>query len=75
MAVKATKRQLSEAELYAPDLDDDGELDPEHYPLPAGDEIEDPYLAEVWEKALKELEEITPAADDSQENTTEEEHS
>ena len=68
MAIKATKRQLSEAELNAPDLDDDGELDPEHYPLPAGDTVEDPYLAEVWAAAVKELEEMTPEEDTQEEH-------
>ena len=50
MAVKIAERKLSEAELYAPDLDE-GEVDVEHYPLPDAGEIEDPYLAEVWEAA------------------------
>ena len=57
MAVKAdgSGRRLSEAELNAPDLDDDGELDVETYLLPSVDGIEDPYLADVWEAALGEM--------------------
>lgn len=52
MAVRETSRKLSEVEIYAPDLDEDGEFDVESYPLPAGDGIEDPYLAEVWDTAV-----------------------
>ena len=55
MAVNPDLRKLTE-ELYAPDLDDDGETDVERYLLPAGDEIEDPYLAEVWDAAVQLLE-------------------
>ena len=53
MAIKAG-RKLTEADLYAPDLDD-GFLNVEHYPLPGGDGIEDQYLRTVWEAAVKML--------------------
>lgn len=59
MAVRTSSRRLTEAELNAPDLDDDGDFDVEHYPLLAADvsAIDDPYLAEVWDAAVKLLEE------------------
>jgi len=53
MAINTDLPKLAEARLNAPDLDDEGELDVETYPLPEY-EGEDPYLAEVWE-AAKEL--------------------
>jgi hypothetical protein len=49
MAIKASGRKLTEAELNAPDLDDDGNLDVEHYLLPDASGITDPYLRDVWE--------------------------
>lgn len=52
MAVKALHGELSEAALNAPDLDE-GQLDVEHYPLPSGDDIADPYLREVWAEAKR----------------------
>jgi hypothetical protein len=53
MATKpAGKRRLSEADLNNPDLDDDGNLDVEHYPLPDASDIDDQYLAEVWDEAV-----------------------
>lgn len=42
--------KLSEAEMNAPDLDDDGEFDVEHYPLPACD---DPKLKAAWDEAMR----------------------
>lgn len=57
MAVRQTERKLTEAELYAPDLDEDGELDVEHYSIPTGNDAADPYFAEVWDAALKLLDE------------------
>lgn len=51
MAIKTTGRKLNEAEMNAPDLDD-GQLDVEHYPLPDGSTIEDPYVRAVWEEAV-----------------------
>jgi len=44
---------MSEAELNAPDLDDEGNIDVEHYPVPGGDDIADPYLREVWAESVK----------------------
>jgi hypothetical protein len=55
MATKATGRKLSEAELNASDLDDDGNLDVETFPVPDGSAIEDPYLKNVWQRAVKDL--------------------
>lgn len=60
MAVQHDSQKLTEAELYAPDLDEDGELDVERYSLPSYDG-DDPYLAEVW-GAAKELIEGPPTA-------------
>jgi hypothetical protein len=51
MATKTT-RKLTEAELNAPDLDDEGELDVEHYPLPSAKGIKSKQLAAAWEEAL-----------------------
>lgn len=53
MAINPKLPQLTEPGLNAPDLDDDGTLDVEHYQLPSADEIEDPYLAGVWSEAAK----------------------
>lgn len=53
MAVNTSIPKLSEAELNNPDLDDAGVLNVESYPLLSGDEIEDPYLSEVWNEAVK----------------------
>lgn len=55
MAINTELKKLTEAELNDPDLDDDGEINVESYPLPSGDEIEDPYLAEVWKAAVKQV--------------------
>ena len=55
MAINHKLRKLSEAELNDPDLDDNGEVNVESYPLPSDDEIEDPYLAEVWQAAVESL--------------------
>jgi len=55
MATKAGERKLSEAELNAPDLDDDGNLDVEHYPIPDGSGIKDEYLRSIWDEAVKGL--------------------
>lgn len=52
MAINTQLPKLTEAELNNPDLDDDGELDVERYPLPSGDEIKDRYLAKVWNEAI-----------------------
>lgn len=46
---------MTEAELNAPDLDDDGNLDVEHYPVPDGVSVEDPYLRAVWDAAVRGL--------------------
>jgi len=43
---------LSEAELYAPDLNE-GELDVDYYRVPDESAIPDPYLRSVWEAALQ----------------------
>ena len=55
MAINPNVRQLTEAELYAPDLDDDGNLDPETFPLSERIDTDDPYLQEVWREAVEEL--------------------
>lgn len=68
MAVRTTERKLTEAEINSPDLDEDGELDVERYALPAGDEIEDPYLAETWDAALKLLDEESPPEEEEDED-------
>ena len=60
MAVKVDKRKLTEAELNAPDLDEDGNIDVERYPVPAGADITDPYLREVWQEAVGLLEAEQP---------------
>ena len=57
MAVKTTVRKLTEAEMNAPDLDDDGNLDVEHYELPSGENITDPYLRKVWDSAVRLIQE------------------
>ncbi len=57
MAVNVDLPELGEARLNAPDLDENGELNVERYQLPSGDEIENPYLAEVWDAARAILEE------------------
>lgn len=56
MAIKSGSRRLSEAELNAPDLDDDGNFDVETYSLPQAS-FDDPYLSQVWEDARRLLEE------------------
>jgi len=55
MAVKNSKRELSEAQLNSPDIDQDGEFDVEHYQLPSGDNIKDNYLRTVWNDAVEGL--------------------
>jgi hypothetical protein len=45
----------TEADLNAPDLDEDGNLDVEHYPVPDGRAIRDPYLRGVWDDAVQSL--------------------
>lgn len=55
MASKPSIRHLSEAERYAPDLDDDGNLDPETFPIPTAEGIDDPYLQQVWQAAVEGL--------------------
>jgi len=50
MAIKTGERQLTEAEIYAPDLDE-GVVDVETYPIPDGSEIADPYLQRIWANA------------------------
>lgn len=51
---KAIARELTEAELYAPDLDE-GELDVEHFPVPEVADVDDPYLREVWAEAARQF--------------------
>ena len=63
MAVKTTGRKLTEAEMNAPDLDDDGNLDVEHYELPDGDSITDPYLRKVWNDAINLVDQNTTQRD------------
>lgn len=70
MAIKSDSRKLSEAELYAPDLDE-GEVDVEHYPLPDAGEIEDPYLAEVWEAAVQLLDQNSDEDDEGKDGDAE----
>jgi len=55
MAINSRLPQLDEARLNAPDLDEEGQVDVESYPLPSGDEIEDPYLAEILDEARQVL--------------------
>ena len=52
MAIKANTPKLSEALRNSPDVGEDGRLDVEYYPVP---EIEsnDAYLREVWEEAVR----------------------
>ncbi len=52
MAIKTGGRKLSEAELNAPDLDDDGNPDVETFPVPGGAGIDDDYLRAVWDEAV-----------------------
>ena len=47
MAIKTGERELTEAEIYAPDLDE-GVVDVETYLIPDGSEIADPYLQRIW---------------------------
>lgn len=54
MASKALHHELTEAELNAPDLDE-GERDVETFLMPDASGIADPYLREVWEDAVKAL--------------------
>lgn len=56
MAVKTSERGLSEAELYAPDLDE-GQEAVERFALPDGGKIEDPYVRRVWDEAVRLVEE------------------
>ena len=65
MATKTVHRELSDAELNAPDLDDDGNLDVETFPVPDASEIDDPALRDAWAEALSILE-------DSQQSTVKE---
>jgi len=51
MATKISSRKLSEEEIYAPDLDEDGELDVEHYAIPLADG--DSPLAQAWNEAVR----------------------
>lgn len=62
MAIKPSPKRLTEQQLLNPDLDDDGNLDVERFPLPNGEDIEDDYLREVWRAAVKLIkeEEISP---------------
>jgi hypothetical protein len=60
MATKVIHRRLSEAELNAPDLDDEGELDVETFPVP---DAKDPALREAWEEAMRILNEDDQSAD------------
>jgi hypothetical protein len=66
VAIRPTKRKLTEAELNAPDLDDDGNLDVEHYPLPDSSGIKDPALAAAWDEMLemRKRREVDPEDDD-----------
>lgn len=61
MATKPSAN-LTEAELNSTDMDDDGTLNVEHYPVPDGGDISDPYLREVWNAAVSGLDAETPAA-------------
>lgn len=45
-------RELTEAQLYAPDLDE-GELDVEHYRLPDVDPTADKYVQSVWRAVME----------------------
>ena len=71
MAINTKLRRLSEEELNNPDLNDNGELDVESYSLPSGDEVEDPYLAEVLD-AVHELLDRDPADPEEEEDDEEE---
>lgn len=71
MAINTKLRKLSEEELNNPDLNDNGELDVESYSLPSGDEVEDPYLAEVLD-AVHELLDRDPADPEEEEDDEEE---
>ena len=64
MGIKALGRKLSEAELYAPDLDE-GVLDVEHYLVPQSDSKDD-YLREVWNEAARMVNagEVTPESEE-----------
>jgi hypothetical protein len=53
MATKTTGRRLTEAELNAPDLDDEGNFDVEYFPVPSSEGIEDPELKEAWKEAMR----------------------
>lgn len=55
MAIKALGKKLTEAELYAPDLDE-GELDVEYYLIPDSEGISDPYLKKAWNEAKRLIE-------------------
>ena len=63
MATTDIGRELTEEELYSPDIDE-GELDVESYPVPSGDGIEDPYLREVWNEAVRSIEENNVEGED-----------
>lgn len=49
---RLTAAERAEAKLNDPDLDDDGNLDVETFPIPGSEGIDDPYLAEVWDLAI-----------------------
>jgi hypothetical protein len=70
MAIKTGERQLTEAEIYASDLDE-GIVDVETYPIPDGSEIADPYLRRIWAgaKAMIEGGEEAATEDGVAENT------
>jgi hypothetical protein len=57
MATKTIHRRLSDAELNAPDLDDEGNLDVEYFPIPSGSGIENPELKAAWDEAIRILSE------------------
>ena len=56
MAIRTDGRELTEEELYSPDLDE-GDLDVETFRLPNPDSIDDPYLAELVAEAQSILDE------------------
>lgn len=65
MATKTTERRLTEAELNAPDLDDEGNFDVEYFPVPGSEGIEDPELKEAWEEAMRILDEEGDLAEEA----------
>ncbi|MDE2099675.1 MAG: phage portal protein [Patescibacteria group bacterium] len=52
---EAGEKSVTEAQLNALDLDEDGALDVEHYPLPNASDVDDEYLADVWNRAIESL--------------------